>query len=57
MREDCCYTDNVQYLKNLVVTDCQGGTRWEEPVHTAVRPEPVRRDYIPYVEEVIEKLS
>ncbi len=57
VREDCCYTDNVQYLKNLVVTDCQGGTRWEEPVHTAVRPEPVRRDYIPYVEEVIEKLS
>lgn len=57
VREDFCCTDNIKYLKNLVITDCEGGARWEDPVHTAVQPELVCRDYIPYVEEVIEKLS
>lgn len=56
-REDYPYTDNERYLKNLVIKDAALDTEWAEPVHTEIHPEPVRKDYIAYVEEVIGKLS
>lgn len=57
VREDYFYTDNENYLKNLVVKNCALDTEWVPPVHTDIHPEPVRKDYIPYVEDVIAKLS
>lgn len=57
VREDYMYTDNVNYLKNLIVTDAELNTEWAAPVHTEIHPEPVKKDYIAYVEDVIEKLS
>lgn len=57
VREDHLYTDNQNFLKNLVVRDTDLTTDWTDPVHTAIRPECVCRDYIPYVEDVIGKLS
>ena len=50
-------TENETYLKNLVVKNCALDTEWVPPVHTDIHPEPVRKDYIPYVEDVIAKLS
>ena len=57
VREDYMYTDNENYLRNLVVTDADLNTEWAAPVHTEIHPEPVKKDYIAYVEDVIEKLS
>ena len=57
VREDYMYTDNMNYLKNLIVTDAELNTEWAAPVHTEIHPEPVKKDYIAYVEDVIEKLS
>lgn len=57
VREDYMYTDNENYLKNIVVSDARLNTEWAEPVHTEISPEAVRKDYIAYVEDVIEKLS
>ena len=57
VREDYMYTDNENYLRNLVVTDASLNTEWAAPVHTEIHPELVKKDYIAYVEDVIEKLS
>lgn len=57
VREDFLFTDNQNFLKNLTVLNSELETAWMEPVHTSIRPEPVCRDYIPYVEDVIGKLS
>lgn len=57
VREDYPFTDNVHFLKNIVIQNPELDAVWADPVHTAIRPEPVRKDYIPYVEDVITKLS
>lgn len=57
VREDHLYTDNQNFLKNIVIQNTDLEHRWAEPVHTAIRPEPVCKAYIPYVEDVISKLS
>lgn len=57
VREDFPETDDGRYLKNLVVRGPGLETRWEAPVHTEIRPEPVRKDYIAYVEDVIAQLN
>ena len=54
VREDYMYTDNENYLRNLVVTDASLNTEWAAP---EIHPELVKKDYIAYVEDVIEKLS
>lgn len=57
VREDYFYTDNKNYLKNLVIKNMDLDTEWVQPVHTEICPEEVCKDYIPYVEDVISKLS
>lgn len=57
VREDFLYTDDIHYLKNLVIAGETLDTRWVAPVHTAYRPEPVCKDYMLYTEDVIKKLS
>lgn len=57
VREDYLYTDNKNYLKNLVIKNMDLDTEWVQPVHTEICPEEVCKDYIPYVEDVISRLS
>lgn len=57
VREDYLFTDNEHFLKNIVIRNPQLDVQWTEPVHTDIHPEPVHKPYIPYVEDVIAKLS
>ena len=57
VREDHLYTDNVNYLKNVTIKNPALDTEWMKPIHTRIVPETVCKDYIPYVEDVISKLS
>ena len=57
VREDYLFTDNQHYLKNLVIKTPCLETEWVDPVHTDIHPEAVCQEYIPYVEDVIAKLS
>lgn len=57
VREDYLYTDNINFLKNVVIKNINLDTEWTKPVHTSVVPDAVCKDYIPYVEDVIAKLS
>ncbi len=57
VREDYPYTDNERYLGNIVITDTKLNAELRPPVHTEVKPETVKKDYIGYVEDVIARLS
>jgi len=57
VREDYLYTDNINFLKNIVIKNTALDAELVRPVHTKITPDPVCKDYIPYVEDVISKLS
>ena len=57
VREDHPYTDDIHYLKNLTIVNEALDTVWTPPVHSFYHPEPVCKDYMCYIEEVIKKLS
>lgn len=58
IREDYFFTDNGQFLNNIVIEDSALNYRMEKPVTTRVPPEDTQRhDYVEYIEQTIRKLS
>jgi len=57
VREDYLFTDNEHFLKNIVIENPELDVQWADPTHTTIHPEAVCKPYIPYVEDVISKLS
>ena len=58
IREDYFFTDNGQFLNNIVIQDPALSHRMEKPVTTLVHPEDTLcHDYVDYIENTIRKLS
>ena len=58
IREDYFYTDNNQFLNNIIIENTELNHRMDKPIITKVKLEDSNKHgYVEYIEETIKKLS